>query len=103
MLQVVEPHRHPAAIALATNEPNVRFVLELSGEYDLLIATDVFEHVPDPIGLAAQTGAYLRVDGQCLIANCFQPVILCHLPSCFTLTMPGTTPCKPLYWNPVRP
>ena len=80
---VVEPHPHPAAIALAKETPNVRYVPELSGEYDVLIATDVFEHVPDPIGLAHETGAHLRVDGQYLIANCFQPVILCHLPQLF--------------------
>lgn len=82
-VEVVDPHPHPAAIALAASTPNVRFVPELSGEYDLLIATDVFEHVPDPIGLAAETAAHLRVGGQYLIANCFQPVILCHLPQLF--------------------
>jgi len=82
-VEVVDPHPHPAAIAVAASTPNVRFVPEMSGEYDLLIATDVFEHVPDPIGLAAETAAYLRVGGQYLIANCFQPVILCHLPQLF--------------------
>lgn len=82
-VEVIEPHPHPAAIALAESTHNVRFVSELSGEYDLLIATDVFEHVPDPIGLAAETAAYLRHGGQYLIANCFQPVIRCHLPQLF--------------------
>jgi len=82
-VEVVEPHPHPAAIALAATTSNVRYVRELSGEYDLLIATDVFEHVPDPIALAHQTGSYLCVGGQYLIANCFQPVILCHLPQLF--------------------
>jgi hypothetical protein len=82
-VEVVEPHPHPAAIALAKNTPNVRYVPDLGGEYDLLIATDVFEHVPDPIGLAHRTGSHLRVGGQYLIANCFQPVILCHLPQLF--------------------
>jgi hypothetical protein len=82
-VEVVEPHPHPAAIALAASTPNVRFVPELSGEYDLLIATDVFEHVPDPIGLAAETAEHLCIGGQYLIANCFQPVIKCHLPQLF--------------------
>ena len=45
-VEVVDPHPHPAAIALAADTPNVRFVPELTGEYDILIATDVFEHVP---------------------------------------------------------
>lgn len=82
-VEVVDPHPHPAAIALAANTPNVRFVPELTGEYDILIATDVFEHVPDPIGLTAKTAEHLRIGGQYLIANCFAPVILCHLPQLF--------------------
>ena len=82
-VEVVDPHPHPAAIALAQNTPNVRFVSELTGQYDILIATDVFEHVPDPVGLTAETAEHLRIGGQYLIANCFAPVILCHLPQSF--------------------
>lgn len=67
----------------AAETQNVRFVPELSGEYDILIATDVFEHVPDPIGLTAKTAVHLRIGGQYLIANCFAPVVLCHLPQLF--------------------
>lgn len=84
-VEVVEPHPHPAAIALAEETANVRFVPELCGEYDLLIATDVFEHVPDPIGLAAQTAAHLGPKGAYLMANCFRPVIRCHLPQLYHL------------------
>ena len=84
-VEVVEPHPHPAAIALAEQTPNVRYVPELSGVYDLMIATDVFEHVPDPIGLALSTASHLCVGGRYLIANCFAPVIKCHLPHLFHL------------------
>jgi hypothetical protein len=70
---------------MASNTPNVRFVPALTGEYDLMIATDVFEHVPDPIGLCAETASHLKVGGQYLIANCFAPVIKCHLPQLFHL------------------
>lgn len=79
-VEIVEPHPHPAAMARAADMPNVRFVAELRGYYDILVATDVFEHVPDPIGLAATTAAHLQVGGRYLIANCFSPVIQCHLP-----------------------
>ena len=86
-VEVVEPHPHPAAIALAAGTPNVRFVPELTGVYDLLIATDVFEHVPDPIALAASTASHLRIGGRYLIANCFAPVIACHLPQLFHMSI----------------
>ena len=86
-VEVVEAHPHPAAIALAADTPNVRFVPELTGDYDLLIATDVFEHVPDPIALAASTASHLRIGGRYLIANCFAPVIACHLPHLFHLSI----------------
>lgn len=82
-VEVVEPHPRAVAVAMAANTPNVRFVPELTGEYDLMIATDVFEHVADPLGLCAETAAYLKADGQYLIANCFTPVIKCHLPQLF--------------------
>ena len=86
-VEIVEPHPHPAAIALADTTPNVRYVTELVGSYDLLIATDVFEHVPDPIGLVSSTSAHLRPGGFYLIANCFSPVIKCHLPQLFPLSI----------------
>lgn len=86
-LEVVDPHPHPTAIALAANTPNVRYVPELSGSYDVLIATDVFEHVPDPISLSASTARHLRKGGLYLMANCFAPVIQCHLPQLFHLSV----------------
>jgi 2-polyprenyl-3-methyl-5-hydroxy-6-metoxy-1,4-benzoquinol methylase len=85
IVEVVEPHPHSAAVALAAETSNVRFVPELTGEYDIVIATDVFEHVPDPLALAAQTATFVRAGGSYLMANCFRPVILCHLPQLFYL------------------
>ncbi|MCF7980022.1 MAG: class I SAM-dependent methyltransferase [Chromatiaceae bacterium] len=82
-VEVIEPHPHPLAIERARRSPNVRYRPALDGEYDILIATDVFEHVPDPLELAADTAAALKPGGHYLIANCFQPVILCHLPQTF--------------------
>ena len=79
-VEVIEPHPHPAAIARAGETANVRYAEELSGEYDVLIATDVFEHVPDPIALMQETAGFLAADGHYLTANCYRPVIRCHLP-----------------------
>jgi hypothetical protein len=86
-VEVVEPFPHPAAIALASSTANVRFVPKLTGSYDLLISTDVFEHVPDPIGLVAATSEYLHHRGVFLIANCFAPVVKCHLPQLFHFSL----------------
>lgn len=79
-VEIIEPHPHAAAIALAAKTGNVRYRSELSGSYDILIATDVFEHVPDPLALFETTAGYLRPAGHYLTANCFWPVIRCHLP-----------------------
>ena len=79
-VDIVEPYPHPGAIALASKMPNVRYIEKPQDEYDLVIATDVFEHVLDPIGLAYQIGSHLSLGGYYMIANCFQPVIKCHLP-----------------------
>jgi 2-polyprenyl-3-methyl-5-hydroxy-6-metoxy-1,4-benzoquinol methylase len=84
-VEIVEPHPSAVAVLLSSSTSNVRFVSKLTGEYDLLIATDVFEHVPDPLGLCFETAAHLRVDGEYLIANCFSPIIKCHLPQLFYL------------------
>lgn len=82
-IEVIEPHPHPAAIARAEETANVRYRPELTGEYDILLETDVFEHVPDPLGLVHATATHLGLGGQYLIANCFYPVMKCHLPQTF--------------------
>lgn len=84
-IEVVDPFPHEAAQVMTASTSNVRFVDTLSGDYDILIATDVFEHVADPVGLVASTANNLRVGGHYLIANCFKPVIKCHLPQLFHL------------------
>lgn len=84
-IEVIEPHPHPLAIERARQTPNVSYQPKLTGTYDILIATDVFEHVPDPLALVAETASYLNFGGRYLIANCFHPVILCHLPQTFHL------------------
>ncbi len=101
-VEVVEPHPHPAAIALASTTPNVRFVSDLSRSYDLIIATDVFEHVPDPIGLVYETAHHLHIGGLYLMANCFSPVIKCHLPQLNHLEFGWDLAMKALGLEPVE-
>ena len=82
-VEVIEPHPHPVAIARAEKTANVRYRPKMVGDYDIILATDVFEHVPDPLQLVYETARHLRIGGYYLIANCFFPVISCHLPQTF--------------------
>lgn len=79
-VEVVEPHPHAEAITLAAAMPNVRYLPELTGHYDLLIVTDEFEHVPDPIGLPVSTSPICALAASILMAISFVPAIACHLP-----------------------
>lgn len=66
--------------------PNIRYVETITGQrYDCLVCTDVLEHVHDPLGLLARMVAAVKPGGHLFIANCFYPVILCHLPCTFHL------------------
>jgi hypothetical protein len=106
-IEIIEPHPHPEAIRRVEEIANVTYCPQLSGDYDLLIATDVFEHVPDPIALVQATAKHLKLNGNYLIANCFYPVILCHLPETFhfryswnqVLEALGLEPGKPVAYG----
>ncbi|MBU1181084.1 MAG: class I SAM-dependent methyltransferase [Proteobacteria bacterium] len=102
-VHIVELHPHAAAISLTEQTPNVRYVPKLTGEYDVLIATDVFEHVPDPLVLVESTAAHLRTGGEYLIANCFWPVIRCHLPSTFHFRWSWDAAMKAMNLQPGKP
>ena len=82
-VEIAEPNPHPAAVALAAETPNVRYVPGLSGSYDVILATDVFEHVLDPLALVEQTAAYLRAGGSYIMANGFTIELKCHLPATY--------------------
>jgi hypothetical protein len=82
-VDIIDPFPHPAGIFLAEKTENVKYKSELTGKYDLIIATDVFEHVMDPLGMIARTSMNLNNNGYYLVGNCFEPVILCHLPCTF--------------------
>jgi len=82
-VDVVEPYPHKSARDKSKPYSNLKYVTQLSGEYDVLIATDVFEHVIDPLKLVEDSSKHLALGGKYLMANCFYPVIKCHLPSTF--------------------
>ena len=82
-VEIIEPHPQQLAIERVNNFKNLSYQKKLEGEYDILIATDVFEHVLDPLELVAKTSMSLKENGLYLIANCFEPVIKCHLPQSY--------------------
>jgi ubiquinone/menaquinone biosynthesis C-methylase UbiE len=85
LVDIVEPHPHPLALSRINRYQNLSFKPLLEGKYDVLVATDVFEHIPNPLQQVEKTSAHLKTGGKYLIANCFFPVIKCHLPSTFHL------------------
>ena len=85
-IDIYEPYPSQVAIQRLANYSNIKFIDRTKSEtYDCLVSTDVLEHVPDPLSLLAEMVDSVRTGGYLLIANCFSPVIKCHLPQTFYL------------------
>lgn len=86
-VSIVEPYPSPLAKYFLVESERVEFISELSksGHYEAVVAQDVLEHVEDPISLAFDLGTSVRFGGLIIFANCFYPVIQCHLPHTFHL------------------
>jgi len=84
-LEIYEPYPGRYAKATIAKRRNIRFVSALSRDYDCLLAVDVLEHVADPLSALASMIESVRNGGYLIIANCFFPVIKCHLPGTFHL------------------
>ena len=70
----------------ATNGQLINRICNLKlNTYDLILATDVLEHVHDPLKSLEELSHLLVDGGWLLLANCFEPVVLCHLPKTFYL------------------
>lgn len=85
-VDIYEPYPSQIAVKRLEKYPNIKFVDKLKQcKYDCLVSTDVLEHVADPLSLFAQMIESVKLDGYLIIANCFYPVIKCHLPQTFHL------------------
>ncbi len=83
-VDIYEPYPSQVAVTRLEKYPNINFVGELINcKYDCLVSTDVLEHVADPLSLLAQMIDAVGLNGYLIIANCFYPVIKCHLPRTF--------------------
>ncbi len=85
LIDVIEPYPRECALKRAASYPGIQFVADLGEDYDAVIAQDVLEHVEDPVGLAFRLAMAARAGGYVIFANCFYPVIACHLPATFYL------------------
>jgi 2-polyprenyl-3-methyl-5-hydroxy-6-metoxy-1,4-benzoquinol methylase len=83
---ICEPYPPRHGIEACLSFDNIKHVSDLANQcVDVLVTTDVLEHVPDPLPLLAAMVAAVRPGGYLLFANCFHPVIKCHLPCTFHL------------------
>jgi 2-polyprenyl-6-hydroxyphenyl methylase/3-demethylubiquinone-9 3-methyltransferase len=86
LISIIEPYPSRVAIAISESWPNIAYERSLgSKKFDAIVAQDVLEHVEDPISLAYEIALSARENGKIIFANCFYPVIACHLPSTFHL------------------
>lgn len=85
-VDIVEPYPFKFFVNKYKDNTKIKYVddFEISN-YDVIIAQDVLEHVENPIKMAFQISKHVKLDGYVIFANCFYPVIECHLPSTFYL------------------
>lgn len=95
-IDIVEPYPSKIGVHRTSDYKNVAFVSKLSSTYDCIVAQDILEHVPDPIKLASELAEHATSDGHLIFANCFYPVIKCHLPETFYLRRTFSWVVKPL-------
>jgi 2-polyprenyl-6-hydroxyphenyl methylase/3-demethylubiquinone-9 3-methyltransferase len=84
-MDIYEPHPSEFGLKRASEFTNIRIISALAHNYDCVVSTDVLEHVPDPLHEFANMIQSVKMDGYLVIANCFLPVIKCHLPQTFHL------------------
>ena len=84
-IDVIEPYPSLFFMKRIDRYQNVYFEKTFVGEYDVIVAQDVLEHLDDPLQAAMKIISATRVGGHLIFANCFYPVMKSHLPSNFYL------------------
>lgn len=80
IVKIIEPYPSCLAIGLSQSIPNLSYAPELPGNSDVVISQDVLEHVVDPLKVFSELLQATKVGGYLVTANCFHPVMKCHLP-----------------------
>jgi len=83
IIDIYEPHPSEFGIKRAAKFKNINMQDKLGCNYDVLLSTDVLEHVADPLADFSTMIDSVRIGGYLVVANCFHPVIKCHLPQNF--------------------
>lgn len=85
-IDIIEPFASDFSKSNVGYQKRISFRQKLDGsKYDAVIAQDVLEHVENPIEVASDMALHTKDGGIIIFANCFYPVIECHLPSTFHL------------------
>lgn len=85
LIDIVESYPSRLGMLRVEGKAGIQFVNEFDGQYDCVIGQDVLEHVEQPLELTEQMVQATKLGGHLIFANCFYPVIKCHLPSTFYL------------------
>ncbi len=85
LIDIYEPHPSEYAKEKIIKYENIKLINKFNKKYDVIISTDVLEHVPEPLKLFYEMIENVKDNGYLIIANCFYPVIKCHLPCTFHL------------------
>lgn len=95
-IDIIEPFPTKLAKFYLSQYPNVRFTTNFEGIYNCVVAQDVLEHMEQPLKLVEKMVRATSIGGVLIFANCFYPVIKCHLPSTFHLRHTFPWVIKPL-------
>jgi 2-polyprenyl-3-methyl-5-hydroxy-6-metoxy-1,4-benzoquinol methylase len=83
VVDIYEPHPSDFGLRRVNSFSNIKMVEEFNDNYDCLVSTDVLEHVDDPLKDFSRMVGVVKMGGYLAVANCFHPVIKCHLPQNF--------------------
>lgn len=85
-VHIIEPYPISHFKKSLEKENKISFKKDLSADYyDCIIAQDVLEHVDNPLEIVYKLASNVKNEGFLIFANCFYPVIECHIPSTFYL------------------
>ena len=85
LVDIYEPHPSDYSKQKISDYLQIQFISNIKEKYDVLVSTDVLEHVPDPLKTFEKMILSVKGDGYLIIANNFFPVMKCHLPQTFHL------------------